>query len=193
MGSAQETHEELVGSVAIRRVAPSESASTYRARGEGKLEIERRAEGEASRPLPGPVTALIGVLSLLLLAFAAYARSYPAIGAVSFTLLALTAMVLRSSRRRVPPSERVEVGEGRLVLRGTTGAIDTSLADVRAIGVGRDAALQRTVWVALGATGRAMVLDGLSETEANACAEALREALARFTSSPDLARTTEAG
>lgn len=175
-----------VGDLAIRRVVPAESSSTYRAWGAGKLEIERRAETDTSRPLPGPVTLLIGVLCALLLAFAAYARSYPAIGAVSFTLLALTVMVMRSSRRRPPPSDRLELGEGRLVARGANAMIDASLDDVRAVGMGRDAALQRTVWVSLGAGGRALLLDGLSEPEAEACAEALRDALARFAASPAL-------
>lgn len=179
-GIATEGVEERVGSVAIRRVAPSESSSTYRARGAGRLEIERHIEAEAHRPLPGPITLLIGVLSALLLAFAAYARSYPAIGAVSFTIVALAVMVWLSSRRREPPRERLEVGEGRLVASGTSGAVDAPLADVREVGVGRDAALQRTVWISLAAGGRALLLDGLSEPEASACAEALRDALARF-------------
>lgn len=167
--------ERRVGALTLREATPPEGDAPYRRRPDGPLEIERTRE-TAAGARPGVVTLLIAILGFLLLLFAAYVRSGPAIGSVSFALVALAWLVLRSSRteKRV---ERVHVDGERLRLEGVEEPMSAPIDAVEEIGLGVGTAALRTLWVRVADRGRVMLLEDLTAPEADAAADALREAL----------------
>lgn len=178
--------ETRVGTLILRHAPPPEGDAPYRRRPDGPLEIER-TRSEVPRPRPGVISALVAVLGLGLLVFAAYVRSGPAIGAVSFALVALAWLVLRS-RVAVDRVERIRLAGEQLHVESGDEPMTVAVSDVARVDLGLDTASLRTVWAAVAGRGRVMLLDGLTEEEANAMIDALRDRLDRADVAPSPAR-----
>jgi hypothetical protein len=172
----EEPVESRVGSIVVRHLTPPEGDAAYRSRWRGPLEIECVSAPLEQRS-PGVVSALVAVLGLGLLGFAAYVRSGPAIGTVSLALLALAWLVFRSRGAGERENQVVRVDDDRLTVGGVEEPVRVPVAEVERVGVGRDAASLRTLWVRLTSRGRVLLLSRLTENEAQAAAGALREAL----------------
>jgi hypothetical protein len=173
---AEEPVEAQVGSIVVRHLTPPEGDAAYRSRWRGPLEIEC-ASASTERRAPGVVSALVAVLGLALLGFAAYVRSGPAIGTVSLALVALAWLVLRSRGEPVRRRQVIRVDDDRLTVRGADEPIEVPVASVETVGVGLAEASLRSLWVRLPRRGRVLLLDRLTEEEAHCAADALRGAL----------------
>ncbi|HJL14597.1 MAG TPA: hypothetical protein RMH99_03005 [Sandaracinaceae bacterium LLY-WYZ-13_1] len=169
--------ERSVGAVTVRHLAPAEGDDAYRSRLRGgPLEIEHTVE-EAIVRAPGPVTGLIAVLALLLLVFAIWVRSIPAIGAVGMALFALGWLFFFSRTRPRRRRRVVRLDDDALSTAGMDEPFRAPVARVEGVGVGRDAASMKTLWVRVSGRGRVLLLAGLDGVEASAAADAMREAL----------------
>lgn len=158
--------EEHVGRIVVRHPSGLSGAP---------LEIERVGAVRGSRR-PGPITALVFVIGLLLLVFAAYVHSGPAIGAVSFALFAMLWLVVGSGRRAAA-SSRVRVGEDRILAESDGASVEASLGDVQEIGIGLDGGSHHTVWARVEGRGRLLLLSGLTALEARTAREHVRRAV----------------
>ena len=153
---------------------PDAPGEPYRELGDAPLVIERVAGAGPAPQRRAPVVGVIALVNVALLAFASYVRSWPAVGTVGVALIALLWLVLYLGRDRAS-EETVRLALDRR-LRGPE--IDVAVEEVRGVGVGQGAAGSRTVWVAT-PRGRILVLESLSDLEAEAAADALREAVER--------------
>lgn len=167
------TDEKQVGRIRIVSQAPAEASAAYRERGEATVVVERLGDGAPARRASPVVLAVIGILNVGLVGFAWYVRSWPAVGGVTVVLIAFVLFFLSVHRGGRRPRAKVVVGD-QLRARGLA-ARSVHVSDV-GVGVGDTAS--RTVWVSL-PSGRELVLEELTAAEANAAADAIREAIER--------------
>lgn len=173
VSSREIADEKQVGRIRIGAEAPADESAAYRERAEARVVVERLGDTAPPRQASPAVLGVIFILNLGLLSFAGYVRSWPAIGGVAVVLISFALFFLSVHKLAPPPRAKVVVGD-QLRARG----VAARAAQVLDVGVGIGDAASRTVWVSL-PTGRELVLDELTEAEANAAADAIREAIER--------------
>lgn len=174
MDSSVDTAERTVGELRIRSAPLERDEAPYRSQ-PSSVRLERTGGGMASFGGPGVATYLIALVMAGLMSFALIVRSWPAIGAVTFIILALGVIVAR--RRPQPKTRWVEIGGGRLQAGGEGESVEVALDEVQEVAVGVDGP-SRSLFVRVEGVGRVPLLYGLDEEEARAAQRSVRDALA---------------
>lgn len=164
---------QTVGRVSIE-LGPLDSASEpYRDAGLRPLRIRREAGASPARR-PVPIIMVIGFVNVALSVLAGIVRSWPAIGAAVAALGALV-WLATSVGKEIGGAKSVEL-ELDEVLRADE--LELPVSELRKVGVGQGGGHTRTVWVSI-RNGRHLLLEALSDEEAQAAARALEDAIAR--------------
>ncbi|MFK7985890.1 MAG: hypothetical protein AB8I08_07640 [Sandaracinaceae bacterium] len=169
---------QTVGRVSIELGPLASSAEPYRAAGLRPLRIRREAGASPARR-PIPIIVVIGFVNVALSVLAGIVRSWPAIGAAVAALGALV-WLATSVGKQIGGAKSVEL-ELDEVLRGDE--VELAVSELRKVGVGQGGGHTRTVWVSTRG-GRQLLLEALSDEEAQAAAGALEDAIARRQSHP---------